>query len=65
MFNNKTILITGGTGSFGKAFVNYLIKNYKTKKIIIFSRDEFKQFELSREINQINTKTRVRFWLEM
>jgi len=61
MFNNKTILITGGTGSFGKAFVNYLIKNYKTKKIIIFSRDEFKQFELSREINQINTKTRVRF----
>lgn len=43
MFNDKTILITGGTGSFGKQFVNELIKNHDFKKIIIFSRDEFKQ----------------------
>lgn len=48
MFKNKTILITGGTGSFGKAFLSYLIKNYSGfKKIIIFSRDELKQFEMS------------------
>tara|TARA_A100001011_G_C14212035_1_gene800348 strand:- start:191 stop:1186 length:996 start_codon:yes stop_codon:yes gene_type:complete len=47
MFNNKSILITGGTGSFGNAFVNYLIKNYKPKKLIIFSRDEFKQFQMA------------------
>ena len=48
MFKNKTILITGGTGSFGKAFLNYLIKNYSDfKKVIIFSRDELKQFEMS------------------
>ena len=46
MFNNKIILITGGTGSFGNAFVNYLLKNYKCKKIIIFSRDELKQYEM-------------------
>ena len=44
MFDKKTILITGGTGSFGKAFVHYLLKKYNPKKIIIFfSRDEFKR----------------------
>ena len=49
MFNNKTILITGGSGSFGKAFLSYLVKNYKKiKKIIIFSRDEYKQSELKK-----------------
>ena len=47
MFNNKTILITGGTGSFGRAFVRNLINNYNLKKIIIFSRDELKQSEMA------------------
>ena len=48
MFKNKSILITGGTGSFGKGLVKYLIKNYSGfKKIIIFSRDELKQFEMA------------------
>jgi UDP-N-acetylglucosamine 4,6-dehydratase (inverting) len=47
-FKNKSLLITGGTGSFGKALVNYLVKNrFPLKKIIIFSRDELKQFEMS------------------
>ncbi|MBU3022171.1 UDP-N-acetylglucosamine 4,6-dehydratase (inverting) [Aestuariibacter sp. A3R04] len=46
MFNNKNILITGGTGSFGKKFVSYLLSNYSPKKIIIYSRDELKQFEM-------------------
>jgi UDP-N-acetylglucosamine 4,6-dehydratase (inverting) len=47
-FRNKSILITGGTGSFGKALVSYLINNnYPLKKIIVFSRDELKQFEMS------------------
>ena len=50
MFNNQTIFISGGTGSFGKNFCNYLIKNYKPKKIIIFSRDELKQKEMSDEL---------------
>ena len=49
MFNNSSILITGGTGSFGKEFTNFLIKNYKPKKIIIFSRDEFKQYEMEKD----------------
>ena len=48
-FNNKVFLITGGTGSFGKALSAYLLKTYKPKKIIIFSRDEFLQFEMSKE----------------
>lgn len=44
MLNNKTILITGGTGSFGHHFVDYVLQNYNPKKIIIYSRDEYKQF---------------------
>ncbi len=46
MFNNKIIFISGGTGSFGNKFVEIVSKKYKPKKIIIFSRDEFKQFEM-------------------
>lgn len=46
MFNNKTILITGGTGSFGKKYVDILLNNYSPKKIIIYSRDELKQFQM-------------------
>ncbi|MCE2595564.1 UDP-N-acetylglucosamine 4,6-dehydratase (inverting) [Motilimonas cestriensis] len=51
MFNNKSILITGGTGSFGKHFVRTLLAQYTPKKIIIFSRDELKQFEMQQEFN--------------
>jgi UDP-N-acetylglucosamine 4,6-dehydratase (inverting) len=46
MLNDKTILITGGTGSFGNHFTNYVLQHYKPKKIIIYSRDEFKQFQM-------------------
>jgi UDP-N-acetylglucosamine 4,6-dehydratase len=49
MFDNKAILITGGTGSFGQRFSTYLLKNYSPKKIIIFSRDELKQFEMQQQ----------------
>ncbi len=52
MFENKTILITGGTGSFGKAFSEYLRTKHKPKKIIIFSRDEMKQWEMAKEFNE-------------
>ncbi len=45
-FDNRTILITGGTGSFGKRFVRHLLANSKPKKIIIYSRDELKQYEM-------------------
>lgn len=52
MFNNKTILVTGGTGTFGKAFVKEVLKNYKPKKVIVFSRDELKQYEMSQEFSE-------------
>ena len=47
MFNNKSILITGGTGSFGKKLVENIIRTCVPKKLILFSRDELKQFEMS------------------
>jgi UDP-N-acetylglucosamine 4,6-dehydratase len=46
MFNDKSILITGGTGSFGKHFITSLLKNYRPKRLIVYSRDELKQFEM-------------------
>ncbi|HBA47799.1 MAG TPA: UDP-N-acetylglucosamine 4,6-dehydratase (inverting) [Lachnospiraceae bacterium] len=52
MLNNKSILITGGTGSFGKAFTRYVLEHYKPKKIIIYSRDEFKQFNMQNEFRE-------------
>lgn len=49
MFNGKNILITGGTGSFGKKYTKILLENYKPNKIIIFSRDELKQYEMAQD----------------
>ena len=50
MLNNKTVLITGGTGSFGKKIVETILRDYpNVKKIIIYSRDELKQFELKQK----------------
>lgn len=46
MFDNKSILITGGTGSFGRAFVQALLERYRPARVIVFSRDELKQFEM-------------------
>jgi len=51
MFNDKQILITGGTGSFGKRFITHLLANYNPRKIIIYSRDELKQFEMQQFYN--------------
>ncbi|MGB9992637.1 UDP-N-acetylglucosamine 4,6-dehydratase (inverting) [Pseudoduganella rhizocola] len=51
MLNNKTILITGGTGSFGKQFTKTILERYSPKKIIIYSRDELKQYEMAQTFN--------------
>ena len=52
MLNNKSILITGATGSFGKSFLTNILKKYpKVKKIVLFSRDELKQFELQKKFD--------------
>ena len=52
MFNGKSILITGGTGSFGQLFVETILKHYQPKRLIIYSRDELKQFEMQQVFNQ-------------
>lgn len=52
MLNEKTILITGGTGSFGHHFTDYVLKHYQPQKIIIYSRDEYKQFVMQNEYKQ-------------
>ena len=62
MFNNKNLLITGGTGSFGSAFIKKVAQTYKPKKIIIFSRDELKQFEMKKKINKSKIKN-FRFFI--
>lgn len=53
MFNDKNILITGGTGSFGKKYVQMLLDHYSPNKIIIFSRDELKQFEMQQQFPEV------------
>ena len=52
MLNKKSILITGGTGSFGREWVRHILKKYKKiKRLVIFSRDELKQFEMELEFS--------------
>lgn len=58
MLNGKTILVTGGTGSFGKCFTKYVLSNYSPKKIIIYSRDEFKQWMMQSEFAEYQDKLR-------
>ena len=60
MFDNQTILITGGTGSFGNAFVPMVLKNFNPKKIIIYSRDEMKQWEMAK---LFPNEPRIRFFI--
>mgnify|MGYP004455353733 FL=1 len=58
LLEGKTILVTGGTGSFGKCFTKYVLDNYNPKKIIIYSRDEFKQFNMANDFKQYADKLR-------
>jgi UDP-N-acetylglucosamine 4,6-dehydratase/5-epimerase len=58
MLNNKTILITGGTGSFGKKFTQRILKDYKPRKIIIYSRDEYKQYIMRQQFMQYDEAIR-------
>ena len=60
--NNKSILVTGGTGTFGQAFTKYLLKEFKNiKRLIIFSRDELKQFEMAENLDYKKNKN-LRFF---
>jgi len=51
MFDNKSVLITGGTGSFGKAFIRELLARHKPARVVVFSRDELKQFDMQQEFS--------------
>ena len=62
MLTGKTILITGGTGSFGKKCTDMILKEYKPKKLIIFSRDEYKQFEMAQEFS-VNEYSCLRYFI--
>ena len=61
MFNNKSILVTGGTGSFGKKIIKKLLTEYNPKKIIIYSRDELKQYHLQNDL--IKFRKQLRFFI--
>jgi len=61
--NGKIVLITGGTGSFGKRFIKKLLDNYNCKKIIIYSRDELKQFEMREELISHKKSKCLRFFI--
>ena len=60
MLKNSTILVTGGTGSFGHAFVREILLNHEPRKIIIYSRDEMKQWDMAKTIGH---DPRVRFFI--
>lgn len=62
IFKSRVILVTGGTGSFGKKFSRIILEEYEPKKLIIYSRDEYKQSEMHREFSNYNYKN-IRFFI--
>ena len=60
MFDDSTILVTGGTGSFGHTFIPMTLEKYNPKKIIVYSRDEMKQWEMAKKFQN---DPRVRFFI--
>ena len=63
MLNGKSILVTGGTGSFGKKFIETILNSYSgIKKVIVYSRDELKQYEMS-QIFPENKYPQIRFFI--
>ena len=62
MLNNKSILVTGGTGSFGKKFIETILDRYQPKKIIVYSRDELKQYEMQ-QIWPDNSNIPIRYFI--
>src|SRR5579872_228530 len=59
MFDGKSILVTGGTGSFGKAFIKAVLERYQPRRFVVYSRDELKQYEMAREF----TSSVMRFFI--
>ena len=63
MLQDKTVLVTGGTGSFGHSFTKYILEHEQPKKIILYSRDEYKQFLMSQEDVYAEHRSQVRFFI--
>ncbi len=63
MLNDKVILLTGGTGSFGKKFVEMVLKKYTPKKLIVFSRDELKQHEMRQIHSDLHPGSKIRYFI--
>ena len=63
MLQDKTVLVTGGTGSFGHSFTKYILEHEQQKKIILYSRDEYKQFLMSQEDVYAEHRSQVRFFI--
>jgi UDP-N-acetylglucosamine 4,6-dehydratase len=63
VLDGKSILITGGTGSFGKRFTRRILEKYNPKKIVIFSRDEYKQFVMHQSLAEIDVDKKVRYFI--
>ena len=62
IFKNKSVLITGGTGSFGRAFARRLLQADECRRVIIFSRDEWKQWEM-RQLDPLFNHPKIRYFL--
>jgi UDP-N-acetylglucosamine 4,6-dehydratase len=62
MLNDKVVLVTGGTGSFGRMFADVVLREYRPKKLIVFSRDELKQHEM-RQVHSDGPDTQVRYFI--
>jgi UDP-N-acetylglucosamine 4,6-dehydratase len=62
-FDNKSVLVTGGTGSFGRHFVRTLLKSGKPRRLVIFSRDEMKQFEMQADLSRLDGNGILRFFI--
>src|SRR5512133_3052936 len=63
MLSNKTILVTGGTGSFGKSFIKTIFTRYNPSKVIVYSRDELKQFDMQQSPAYRDHMSRMRFFI--
>ena len=61
-FNGKSILVTGGTGSFGRAFIRRLMENCKPSRVVVLSRDELKQTEMASEFQSFKNSRIIRFY---
>src|SRR3546814_1981368 len=62
--NGKSVLVTGGTGSFGQKFVRTVLERYKPRRVIVFSRDELKQFEMGIGLST-DTYPSLRYFIEI